>query len=64
MIEHLVSDFVKEAPPYVVGVSETGIVNNPNIKEVIRLATNENPYGVAPAAVEAMVCLLYTSRCV
>ncbi len=62
MIEHLVSDFVKEAPPYVVGVSETGIVNNPNIKEVIRLATNENPYGVAPAAVEAMVKAAFSTN--
>jgi histidinol-phosphate aminotransferase len=55
MIRELVSEFVKEAPPYVVGVSETGIINRPGVKEIIQLATNENPFGISPLAEKAIL---------
>ncbi|MDR2663239.1 MAG: histidinol-phosphate transaminase [Treponema sp.] len=55
MVRNLVSEFVKEAPPYVVGVSETGIVNRPGVTEIIQLATNENPFGISPLAEKAMI---------
>ena len=53
-VRELVSEFVKEAPPYVVGAEEQSKKKPDNVKELIQLATNENPFGISPKAVEAM----------
>lgn len=50
----LISDFAKQAPPYVVGADEQNKKIRPEVTRVLQLATNENPFGVSPMAVKAM----------
>lgn len=52
--EKLVSEFVKEAPPYVVGADEQSKTMRPGVTKLLQLATNENPFGTSPMACEAM----------
>lgn len=52
--EKLVSDFVKEAPPYVVGADEQSKCMRPGVTKLLHLATNENPFGTSPLACKAM----------
>ena len=54
-LEKLVSDFVLEAPPYVVGAEEQSKKMRPGVTKMLQLATNENPFGTSPLAAEAMV---------
>lgn len=54
MVKELVSEFVKEVPPYDFGV---GLVRKPfreGVDHVIEMHKNENPFGVSPKAIEAM----------
>jgi histidinol-phosphate/aromatic aminotransferase/cobyric acid decarboxylase-like protein len=53
-VEKLVSEFVKEAPPYVVGADEQSKTMRPGVTRLLQLATNENPFGPHPMACEAM----------
>lgn len=53
--EKLVSQFVLEAPPYIVGAEEQSKKMRPGVTRMLQLATNENPFGTSPKAAEAMV---------
>ena len=53
-VKNLVSDFVKEAPPYVVGADEQSKSMRPGVTKLLQLATNENPFGTSPKAAEAI----------
>lgn len=53
-VKNLVSEFVKEAPPYVVGADEQSKSMRPGVTKLLQLATNENPFGTSPMACEAM----------
>ena len=53
-VKNLVSEFVKEAPPYVVGADEQSKSMRPGVTKLLQLATNENPFGTSPMAAEAM----------
>ncbi len=56
MIERLLRREVMEVPPYVPGKSAGEIAERFGIPEenIVKLASNENPLGVPPAAVEAL----------
>ena len=53
-VKNLVSEFVKEAPPYVVGADEQSKSMRPGVTKLLQLATNENPFGTSPKAAEAI----------
>lgn len=53
-VQNLVSEFVKEAPPYVVGADEQSKSMRPGVTKLLQLATNENPFGTSPMACAAM----------
>lgn len=53
-VRDLVSEFVKDAPPYVVGAEEQSKKKPEGVKELIQLATNENPFGISPMAAKAI----------
>lgn len=53
-VKNLVSEFVKEAPPYVVGADEQSKSMRPGVTKLLQLATNENPFGTSPMAAKAM----------
>jgi len=53
-VKNLVSEFVKEAPPYVVGADEQSKTMRPGVTKLLQLATNENPFGTSPKACAAM----------
>lgn len=54
-LSNLVSNFVKEAPPYVVGADEQSKSMRPGVSKLIQLATNENPFGTSPLASQAII---------
>lgn len=54
-LSNLVSNFVKEAPPYVVGADEQSKSMRPGVTKLIQLATNENPFGTSPMASQAII---------
>ena len=55
MTKDLVSNFVKEAPPYSFGLDAGKKAFREGVSEIIcELDKNENPFGVSPKAVEAM----------
>jgi histidinol-phosphate aminotransferase len=49
-----VSDFIKNLKPYVPGRSIDEVQRQYNLKEIIKLASNENALGPSPAVVEAV----------
>jgi len=53
-LRDLVSEFVKEAPPYIVGADEQSKSMRPGVTKLLQLATNENPFGTSPMAQAAM----------
>lgn len=61
-VKNLVSEFVKEAPPYVVGADEQSKSMRPGVTRLLQLATNENPFGTSPKAAEAMVKEAFSSN--
>ena len=50
MVNNLVSDFVKEAPPYNFGLGEPKKPLRPEVTEILQLNKNENPFGISPLA--------------
>lgn len=54
MIEQLVSEFVRQAPPYQMGTSVQEIKEKYGFREVYKLSANENPLGVSPLAIAAI----------
>lgn len=54
MIEQLVSEFVREAPPYQMGTSIQEVREKYGFREVYKLSANENPLGVSPLAAAAI----------
>ena len=54
-VKNLVSEFVKEVPPYVVGADEQSKSMRPGVTKLLQLATNENPFGTSPMASAAMI---------
>lgn len=54
MFQDLVSQFVKEAPPYNFGVGDTFKPFREGVEKVIIMHKNENPYGTSPKAAAAM----------
>lgn len=53
--ENLVSEFVKETPPFMIGPpAQPDKVKN-GVSRIIQLSTNENPYGISPLSEKAMI---------
>ena len=50
MIKDLVSDFVRQAPPYNFGLGEPVKSLRPGITEIYEMNKNENPFGISPLA--------------
>ncbi len=61
-VEKLVSKFVQDAPPYIVGAEEQSHKLPPGIDRMLQLATNENPFGTSPLAARAMVNAAFESN--
>jgi len=55
MFKDIVSNFVREAPPYNFGVGDKHKPFKPGVTTVLEMHKNENPFGVSPKAVTAMV---------
>ena len=54
MIKDLVSDFVRQAPPYNFGLGEPVKSLRPGITEIYEMNKNENPFGISPLAAAEM----------
>ncbi|MFB5795246.1 pyridoxal phosphate-dependent aminotransferase [Clostridioides difficile] len=58
MIEKLLRNTVKELHQYVPGEPIEKVKEKYGVKEIIKLASNENPLGPSPKAIEAMIEML------
>ncbi|EQE30470.1 histidinol-phosphate transaminase [Clostridioides difficile F480] len=58
MIEKLLRNTVKELHQYVPGEPVEKVKEKYGVKEIIKLASNENPLGPSPKAIEAMIEML------
>ena len=54
MLRDIVSDFVKEAPPYNFGLGDPEIPLRKGVEKIIYLNKNENPFGPSEKSIEAM----------
>lgn len=54
MLRDLISDFVKQAPPYNFGLGAPQRPLRPGVTEVIEMNKNENPFGISPLAAAEM----------
>lgn len=55
MVNNIVSEFVKSAPPYNFGIGDTHKPFRPGITSAIEMHKNENSFGVSPKAAAAML---------
>jgi len=52
MIEEIINTHIKKLKPYTAGAMKEEIEEKYNLKHAIKLASNENPYGASPKAME------------
>jgi len=52
MIEKMIRENIRKLKPYTAGAMKEEIEEKYNLKNVIKLASNENPYGVSPKVAE------------
>ena len=58
----LVPKHILELSPYIPGQRIEDIKENLNLSKIIKLASNENPYGPSPKAIEAVKKILIKSH--